>query len=616
MSRFLLLLAILAGCASLDATNESHTAADQPTTAGDQEPVIGNAPFFWAVTDYSTFKRIAQAPPFRVGAPLAADDNVTLRLQAWADRLHDAVAADVLASTGEPLIAPRPTIVVVPSRTANAWVSGIPICLTTEPADLAEVGGARPTRTARMVFVENGRLREAFSLFGAPPQTCATAENWPGDLDAAIAFVNAHSACKIDRAGGRLRVSGADCAIETAGPTTANQLTYYVTSPYIHFTTAMLALAADEHNIVGVITHELGHYYRAHAVSDLVMAKYNFWFEESDPPTTAAPQPVADTGALDAQRDQLFGVPFITVTGQQLSPRLNRAVVAGISQLLPRLAATPGAPCADAVAELGDWTEAFRGLGGTSVVQRDAERYLRFEAALRRCDADVPVTVSGGDGALQLAAVQAAVSEYASAFASPPLAAGSLREILDELHARASVRDRAGEDLFATIEARRLGFYTAEQEADAVSLRYYAELGLEPQTRIDGYLDLVRSHPELSDPSVFAARNGGMSLATCDALYAADWTTIGADGTPVPAYVPLGELTDPHHGDCYRRFSLSQVLRAYGYEPSGTPPAFAGPWEDVRAAAQALTDAIFVPPGGVARAPMPGLGGAGGTIFE
>src|SRR5206468_1115231 len=113
-----------------------------------------------------TFKGVAQAAPFRVGTPLEASSAVTARLQAWSDLVHAEVAKDVRARTKKDLVAPRPIIVVVPAKEANAWVSGVPACFTTE-ADLSAIGKrGRPAKTVALAFAEHGGIKPAFSMFG------------------------------------------------------------------------------------------------------------------------------------------------------------------------------------------------------------------------------------------------------------------------------------------------------------------------------------------------------------------------------------------------------------------------------------------------------------------
>ncbi|NOU29086.1 MAG: hypothetical protein HOO96_14385, partial [Polyangiaceae bacterium] len=83
------------------------------------------------------------------------------------------------------------------------------------------------------------------------------------------------------------------------------------------------------------------------------------------------------------------------------------------------------------------------------------------------------------------------------------------------------------------------------------------------------------------------------------------------------AFVPLGNLLEPHHGDCYRLFNMSQELRAHKYKTAGAAPTFAATWSTLQTEAQRITDAFVEvgPPGGF-HAPERGNGATGGTIVD
>jgi Zn-dependent protease with chaperone function len=579
-------------------------------------PIYDNAPYFWAVTDYPTFKAGAQAAPFKTGAPLEANSALTTRLQTWADRIHAEVAKDVKKRSGAALVAPKPVIVVIPAKSANAWVSGLPACFSAE-ADLSAVGKAgRPARTAALAFASHDGIKEAVGMFGAPPPKCASPTNWKS-LEEAIAFFNAGgSKCKLARgAGDRVKVTGAECELFDNAPTAAKQLTFYATSQYVHVTSAMIALAKDEQGLVGVLAHELGHFYRAHVVSELVLGKYNYWYEQKDPPQPIQPPPAADAAQLAAALHHALPFPMPVVAGQKLSYRLTDVVLDSVAQLLTDAnAAAPGFACADAVTKLGSWQYDFGGIGASYVKGTTQEAYLAFERSLLACAGRVPVTAAGGSGALKLSDLREGITRNAEPFASPAVAEGTLATVLETLGARAAVADQELNTFLDGVRTRRLGLYTAEQEADEFSLEYFSRIGLAPRARIDSYFDLIKAHAA-DDQDRFVAANGGLTVAACETLFRADFKVSAS--SQARAFVPLGNLLEPHHGDCYRLFNMSQELRAHEYRTAGTAPTFAAPWSTLQAEAQRITDAFVEvgPPGGF-HAPERGNGATGGTIVD
>lgn len=600
---FLSLAAAACGSADADvgADEADHTA---------KQPVHANAPYFWAETDYASFKEVAQAAPFRTGTPLDGTGAVTKRLQAWADLVHAQVQKDVPG-----LVAPKPVIVVVPAKEANAWVSGVPSCFTAE-ADLRAIGKkGRPAKSVNMAFAEHDGIKEAVSFFGAPPPTCTNPKNWKSKEEAIAFFNRSGSRCKLERgAGDTVKVSGEGCAMLSGdtGATTAKQLTFYAASPYVHFTTAMIGMANDERGLVGIIAHELGHYYRAHAIGELVMGAYNHWYEQKDPPEKTKPGAAADTKELEARFDRVMPYPMPRVPGQKISYRLTDLVVDPLAALLEAKKTSPGFACADAVAKLGDWRHDFTGLGASFVEKATQTSYLAYESALLACAAKVPV--GGNDpNALDLATVREAVERSARDFAAPAVSAGTLASVLDALRARAAVVDAEADAFLKTLEQRRLGRYTVEQEADDFSLEYFTRIGLEAKVRVDSYFDLIKARAD-ETPERFIAANGGLDVPACEKLYRANFR--GRSGELL--FVPLGNLHDPHHGDCYRLFNMAQEQRAHRFRKRGTP-AFTTGWEEIRAEAQRATDA-FKPPvfggGGPFQLPQRSSGPGGGVIVD
>ena len=72
--------------------------------------------------------------------------------------------------------------------------------------------------------------------------------------------------------------------------------------------------------------------------------------------------------------------------------------------------------------------------------------------------------------------------------------------------------------------------------------------------------------------------------ARCAAMLADDFQ--GADGKPL--FVPIGDLSEPHHSDCYRLFNFWREQKHRKYEVD-VPYAFAADWEPLRLQAAALT---------------------------
>lgn len=574
-------------CFNCNANDESTLAAESEATS--RTPVFANTPGYWADTSADDFSSLAKQPRYqRARYEFAENDVLRARLQTWADRIHQEVQHDVQNSTGSALVAPKPTIRVVQDKAVNGWVTGLNACLT-GPVDLAGIGtNGRPARETAVAILKRDGIEElSFNLDAGPPR-CATATNW-NDLDAGIAFVNATGGkCKLRRAGDRVEVFGEGCALRAAsGATSARQLAYFATSPYVTFTTGMLARITDERVLVGILAHELSHYYRAHVVSDLLMTKYDYWYEQKDPPDPVTPAPASDSAALEADFVRLMPMPMIPVPGQKLSYRLTLILLDTVAEELVSASNARGADfaCSGVVAQLmQDWRLDFGYLGATYAPKASQESYLKMEKDLLACASKVPVTEAGGNGALPLPKLRAGVARFAShlARADVVLSEGTLADVIATLQATAAPLDAAADAFRDKVRSRRLGRYTVEQEADEMSLEYFTRLGFDAKLRTDLELEMVRGFAS-ADPAAFAAFDG-VDFETCES-----WYRTGFRDGDRPIFVPLGNLHDPHHGYCYRLFNLTQEQRAHRYQATGTPPTFAAPWESVRLAAERAT---------------------------
>jgi hypothetical protein len=79
-----------------------------------------NDPHFWAPSTFEEFEAASQTFGSAPQPTLAADDPLTVRVQAWTDRVDAIVCREVERKSGRPLAAPKPIAkVVVSSQTFN-----------------------------------------------------------------------------------------------------------------------------------------------------------------------------------------------------------------------------------------------------------------------------------------------------------------------------------------------------------------------------------------------------------------------------------------------------------------------------------------------------------------
>jgi len=159
--------------------------------------------------------------------------------------------------------------------------------------------------------------------------------------------------------------------------------------------------------------------------------------------------------------------------------------------------------------------------------------------------------------------------------------------------AASAERDRLAieaEAFRAEMNRRHLGHYTYEQEADEISMELLASAGLDPREHVEAWLGFTKALYD--DPESRSSFDGdAIAFDECQKLFHDDWKR---DGQPV--FIPLGAITDPHHGFCYRLFNLSREIRAHAYEPRGRGPAATVPWATVQTRAKEALAALLAAP--------------------
>ena len=560
--RAALLLAVgLAGCGIVDASGGS---GDDGKADGDGTSFIGyiqaNSPFYWAPSDYAGFAASEASigmPPNPT--PVDANDALTQRLQTWIDRIDAVVRAEVLHSTGSELVAPKPIVEVLPtSSTFNAWVSPTVACTG---IDLA--GGDATAQS----FLQTAQITHGSGYACVHPV-------YPG-VDDFRTFWDRHKpACKV---GADLTVGGTGCSV--AANATAGELALFATSPYIHVTSDLIA-AVSERTLAIVLAHELGHYYRAH-VSDAVIQHYNFWYD-SEADRKKLPVPAANATDLAAKYGEIVNGPKTVqaaVPGHY-SPRFRTFLLTAIAPLLTERT-EPGFVCATARDALGPWVSTL--LAGYGIPTDAMAAYLAFEAKLVACAPRLDLTGDPGATALSYGSVLMAVLGAKLPSVTLPFHA-TLDQVLEPLNAKAVKLDQKAAALVKQVQQNRIGLYTIEQEADDIALEISSRLGIGPDDVVASWLEFMQAIA-LAVPESYRQQYQDEN-ASCQAMLASGFTQ--PDGTPT--FVPIGDLSEPHHSDCYRLFNFwrEQKLRKYTV---ADPIAFPDDWATMQVEAKQLSAA-------------------------
>jgi hypothetical protein len=580
-------LCVLVQCAPA----ETVASAGAAHTDGNMLPI--NAPYAFVETEYSEL-------PDAASVTLPADHKISVRLQLWLDRFHEIVKSDVEARTGHEAAAPRPIIKVVPNTSAKAWVTPVAGCVG-GPVDLSSLApapiigppaGRPPTSApAPVVVPSKGTMELMFQ--------CSTAKNW-GPSGALDWYASLGRACTFDRRPDGIAASGDDCT-RPARHERADQLALVGGSPFIQLTTRMLALLDDERAAAAILAHELGHYYLAHGTN---LGTFDYWYRQEARPRAGKPEPIEDS----AEYEKIFqkhrsSLRTVGIEGERFSARLRGFELA----LASALGSSAGfdSSCAPLqAAATAPWRVALDRNAGLS--DDDRRAFLDFQSRLLRCAATVRVSSGVEPGTLELQGLVRLLRSSPD-IATPPPPAGPLSLILEILDGRARALDAESDAFRAELNRRHLGRYTNEQEADDFSMELLASAGLDPKDHLEawlGFTTAIHDDPALS--SLFAA--DGIPFDECVALYRAGWWRVREDAEREYVYAPLGNLSDSHHGFCYRLFNLSRERDAHGFVPHGSGPVSSVPWSEIVAAARAADVSPTL-------GPPPPVGGTTGTAI-
>lgn len=141
-----------------------------------------------------------------------------------------------------------------------------------------------------------------------------------------------------------------------------------------------------------------------------------------------------------------------------------------------------------------------------------------------------------------------------------------------------------------SIQKRKLGFYTDEQEADQYATEMLARIGIDPKHIVELHLvEGLRRQNKFGEADWL--RYHQMDMNVCRKLYQNGWR----DDQGNYVFVPIGELSVPHRGNCYRAYDSAREILAHSQEYHGLKliapelPQFLEKWDVVKGEAVALT---------------------------
>ena len=308
----LVLFSAAASSVACSVLSDDPSSQEQDHTEG--QPTYAQYKWLWADDTLDEFKKNAAHGSWW-GEPeyLPVDHPMAQRLQFWVDQMDGMLRAQMPRALEN---TPKPQIVIKVTSEPNAWVSGLPVSwkvptrvmradaspgleppppdldagLDPDGGDAGLDGGAPPppppAHAEAFLLSREGKLKVPGGqpLFERPHDERSLSE--------LLAFGNdGFSKCRL-ALDGELLVFGDGCALDhSVRGDRADSVAYYATSKWITFTTGIILSLMDEDRIVGVLAHELGHYYRTHVMQPSDQLNYFYALGEANAPTKPAPDP-------------------------------------------------------------------------------------------------------------------------------------------------------------------------------------------------------------------------------------------------------------------------------------------------------------------------------------
>lgn len=565
-------------------------------------PTRGNYGWMWQeVTDADYRDKIAPLLGVAANDILPSNHKLTKKTQALLDLIDESVRR---AHATELAQVPRPRAKVLLAENPNAFVAPVPVCYQVPVKVRTNEAG----KSAARVFFDltTGEV----SAWPAGVECVDASGDGLKALQSVAEKFNAVSRdCQLALSADHQLVPSVECkrADDLDGITGAKSVAILQTANQISVHSSMFSLMSEE-AFVGVLAHELGHYYRSHITAH--QDEYGFFYTltENQPANRPTPEPgQKDLGQGAVASSTLLGVAdvYSPVPRQTLRSELYFSVGSVVSAVCK--AGDCPAACQKAKKDFASSAfkmaiDTFPFAGGSA--QQD-KAYGQFEAEALAClekltlveESDVVTGTSVSIGAMQSLIKEPIWPQWL--FDLPDAQAGQVAEMNALLSERLAKETPKATDLKSYVIAashllteqdedmRRtlkqafdlhLGQYTTEQEADEEAAEWLAGMGLSPSHVVEAMHSLGAGAD---------AELGGMVLsqADCDDLWKRHWQA--SDGSY--AFVPIGDYSEIHHSICYRMFNLEREIKAHKEEPAsgtGLPPMGGEPWRQLQTLAK------------------------------
>lgn len=529
------------------------------------QPVQQGERLSWHASTWAEFVKFGSPGQFNIDLALNDEEPIVKRLQYWVDQMYDKTITHPALREA----VPKPIVKVVADKTyTNALTVPISVCASAKfniPVD----SEASHTTANTAVTLNSSGIAWATS-FSQPYTSRCTTLTPPPAADELVRWYNGFRLpCQLQLNSDASINPSSSCHVMPL-PVATQIYALEPTSRYILLSVPMIRLMNDEHKLVAVVAHELGHYFRDHVFfSGRPELRYHYFYEENGGPRPAhRPAAVTDNAALVAEMQRVMDAPP-GIPGARTGARVLRDLEGNFVYSIQRTCTAQGAACAASCKSY--LTE--RNSEAIDAVQKAAFGGTALDAAARQAFQKLEDDLYACSGTLELTDDPAVTTKLRRTilpnllkrqmFANwPRLPAGAatLLEQLNVLNAFDWQNTRDLKSFYDLMATRHLGFYTLEQEADELSLEILANIGIPPEWAEQAVFELTLDDNQT--PELFMQRNS-MSYSECKTRRDQHW---GPDASGSYAFVPTGSLTDPHHSHCYRSYNIYREMIAHQFQ--------------------------------------------------
>jgi hypothetical protein len=555
---------------------------------------------------YPVYATMTRGKPVKL---LPKDDSLYQRLDRWV-RAIDSELRNRFPEKLEPV--PTPTTQVVMSPVPNAFVAPVQVCY--DIPVFTDVSGAEqenPTVIESALLLSSGVL--------LPPRRnsqCLPKKASNGFISQYVkSFNKANNKCQLQAiatADGEKGIAlGSSCSIHPhlMAVDKIKKLMVLPTAGLVNIISGIIPMLTEE-EMIAVIAHELGHYYKVH-VDHGIESTYDFFYTLQKENAPYKPRPEAELNEIGekALKVTIPNQSYYKFDGQKIRselyiPSIKIAGLLSTQECTDETNDSCNESCSVVITTVksSDYMKNLRGFPFNSVSEEGREFYSKLEQQIMSCLTKIKITEDDDDDDQNKAKSIASSALWDALRVDTllaPLLAGATfaKTVLPTFKNIAKTIDLNVEKLKAPLReavAANLGIYTDEQEADDLSNEWLSYIGIDPmamataQIKFALYKDLMYKEAGI-DPN---SELGSLSVEKCIELYKNDWRDQAGENV----IIPLGGYEDTHHSSCFRAFNVTQEVKAHQLErPSQRHPNLLSEddWAKVQKNVEALHENIM-----------------------